>query len=87
MCGRVLVTTQDISVMEAVNKDSTKVVKIEHGFTLEESLKVIKYMAIKYNFKSNLWLCSCSLRMSTLTSNTFPKKLLIFIMSAKDPPW
>jgi hypothetical protein len=41
VCGRILVTTQDISVLDVVSKNNFRVVKIEHGFTEEESLKVI----------------------------------------------
>lgn len=40
VCARVLVTTQDISIMDVISKNNVKVVKMDNGFTLEESLKV-----------------------------------------------
>ena len=40
VCARVLVTTQDISILDVIPKNNVKVIPIEGGFTPEESLKV-----------------------------------------------
>ena len=46
--GRVLVTTQDLAVVDVVPASQKRVVKVEAGFTEEESLKVNKiYHLIK----------------------------------------
>ena len=40
VCARVLVTTQDISILDVIPKNNVKIIPIEGGFTPEESLKV-----------------------------------------------
>ena len=40
VCARVLVTTQDISILDVIPKCNVKIIPIESGFTPEESLQV-----------------------------------------------
>ena len=40
VCAKVLVTTQDITVLDVISKNNVNVVKMQGGFTQEESLKV-----------------------------------------------
>lgn len=41
VCARVLVTTQDISCMDVISKNHVKILKIDSGFSMDESLKVV----------------------------------------------
>ena len=47
VCARVLVTTQDISILDVIPKNNVKVIPIEGGFTPEESLKVSFLLKLK----------------------------------------
>jgi hypothetical protein len=40
VCGRVLVTTQDVSIMDGVSANQHMVVAVHMGFTEEESMQV-----------------------------------------------
>lgn len=41
VCAKVLVTTQDITVLDNISKKNVNVVKMQSGFTQEESLQVL----------------------------------------------
>ena len=40
VCAKVLVTTQDITVLDNISKNNVNVVKMQSGFTQEESMQV-----------------------------------------------
>ena len=52
VCARVLVTTQDISILDVIPKNNVKVIPIEGGFTPEESLKVSLQKSTNDTFKA-----------------------------------